>query len=251
MTTDAPVTTTDPRPSRLRDDVAYILPMGIFLVFTQVGASWPGLYTVSYLAKTFTVPVALYLCWRHYTKIQWTHLWLGALVGVVGLVQWVGMDKLLVLLFQWLHAHGGLFDWVPVYGNIGASGVPTDSFNPFKDIASPAFRWTFIPLRWACAALVVPVMEELFWRDFLWRSFSAPADFKLADVGERDWRAAVFVSLLFATVHIQWITAIGWGLLVAWLLIRTRSLGACVVAHAVTNFLLGAYVLYTHDWYYW
>jgi CAAX prenyl protease-like protein len=94
-------------------------------------------------------------------------------------------------------------------------------------------------------------MEELFWRDFLWRSFSAPNDFKLAQVGERDWRAAIFVSLLFATVHIQWLTAIGWGLMIAWLLIRTRSLGACIVAHAVTNFLLGAYVLYTHDWYFW
>jgi uncharacterized protein len=250
--TPTPSTQLLPPRTILRDDIAYILPMGIFLIFTQIGSTWSNLYTTSYIAKTLIVPVALALCWRYYTKIQWTHLGLGALVGIVGLVQWVGMDKLLVLFFHWAHAHGGgLLDWVPVYGKIGIEGVPTDSFNPFNDIANPAYRWTFITLRWACASLVVPVMEELFWRDFLWRSFIAPADFKLARIGERDRNAILFVALLFATVHIQWITAIGWGLLIAWLLIRTGSLGACIVAHAVTNFLLGLYVLVTHDWYFW
>ena len=29
------------------------------------------------------------------------------------------------------------------------------------------------------------------------------------------------------------------------------KLGACIIAHAVTNFLLGAYVLWTRDWYFW
>jgi CAAX prenyl protease-like protein len=116
---------------------------------------------------------------------------------------------------------------------------------------APAVVWTFIAIRWGCASLVVPVMEELFWRDFLWRTIAAPADFKLAQVGERDTKAFWLVALAFSTVHIQWITAIIWGLLIGWLLIRTRSLGACIVAHGVTNFLLGIYVLYTKDWYYW
>ncbi|HZZ44290.1 MAG TPA: CAAX prenyl protease-related protein [Tepidisphaeraceae bacterium] len=244
--------TTDQPHKVIRDDIAYILPMGIFLVFTQVGVSWPAHYVFSYIAKTLIVPVALVMCWRYYTKIQWTHLGLGVVVGVVGLVQWVGMDKLLAIFFQWAHVHGGgWLDWVPVYGSIGVSGVPTDSFNPFKELPNPYYCWIFIVLRWGCASLVVPVMEELFWRDFLWRNIIAPADFKLAQIGERDRNAILFVALLFATVHIQWITAIGWGLLIAWLLIRTKSLGACIVAHGVTNFLLGAYVLYTHDWYFW
>lgn len=248
MTTE----TTQKPQFRFGDDIAYVLPMGIFLVFTQIGVSWPGLYTYSYIAKTLTVPIALWACWRYYTKIQWTHLWLGVLIGVVGLVQWVGMDKLLSHFFMWAHAHGGgVLDWVPVYGSIGVSGVPTDSFNPFKEIPSLTWCWIFIVLRWGCASLVVPVMEELFWRDFLWRSIIAPADFKLAQIGERDRNAILFVALLFSTVHIQWLTAIGWGLLIAWLLVRTKSLGACIVAHGVTNFLLGGYVLLTHDWYFW
>jgi membrane protease YdiL (CAAX protease family) len=49
----------------------------------------------------------------------------------------------------------------------------------------------------------------------------------------------------------MWPTAIVYGLLIGGLLVATRSLGACIIAHGVTNFLLGAYVLVTQDWKYW
>jgi hypothetical protein len=111
--------------------------------------------------------------------------------------------------------------------------------------------WSFIIIRWLGASLVVPVMEELFWRDYLWRTILAPNDFKLAAVGEWDWKPFVFVSLLFATVHVQWATAIVWGFMIAALLAYTRSLGACIIAHGVTNLLLGGYVLFTKNWYFW
>jgi len=39
--------------------------------------------------------------------------------------------------------------------------------------------------------------------------------------------------------------------MVGGLLVFTRSLGACILMHGVTNFLLGAYVLWTHDWKFW
>jgi hypothetical protein len=37
------------------------------------------------------------------------------------------------------------------------------------------------------------------------------------------------------------------GALLAW----TRSLGACIIAHAVTNLLLAIYVLKFHAWSFW
>jgi len=52
-------------------------------------------------------------------------------------------------------------------------------------------------------------------------------------------------------VNVQLVTAFVWGVMIALLLWRTKSLGACIVMHGVTNFLLGAYVLWTHDWYFW
>jgi hypothetical protein len=218
---------------RISADVAYILPMAVFLGLTQVGVSWPALYTASYIAKTILTAALLILMRRHYTRIRWEYAWLGVLVGIIGVVQWVGMEKILLHFF-------------PHYPRLGG-----EIYNPMRQIASPAFRWTFVAIRLAGAVLVVPFMEELFWRDYLWRSMLAPNDFKLALIGEWDPKAFLFVTLLFASVHIQWMTAIVWGVMIAILLVRTRSLGACIIAHGVTNLLLGLYVLYTGDWYFW
>ena len=223
------------RAPRVSDDLAYLLPMGAFLLFTWAASLWPSFFVASYVAKTFVAAVLLALLWRHYTKIRWSYWWLGILMGIVGVFQWVCMER--GLLHVWPH-----------YPRIG-SGPP---FDPTKAFASPAAMWSFIAVRWAGASLVVPVMEELFWRDYLWRTIAAPADFKLAPIGEWDRGIPlIVVSLFFCTVHFEWLTAIVWGLMVGGLLVFTRSLGACIIMHGVTNFLLGAYVLWTHDWKFW
>jgi CAAX prenyl protease-like protein len=228
---------------RIRDDLAYLLPMGVFLAFTTVGVYWPDIYPVTYVLKTFIVAAMLIVLWPHFTKIRWTHLPLGALVGVIGTVQWIGMEKLLM--------HFPFLSWTRMISDVQAK-----AFHPHDYFATPAVMWSFIAIRWLGAALLVPVMEELFWRDFVWRSIASPNDFKLQGVGEYDRTAFWVVPLIFATVHVQWLTAIVWALLIAWLLWRTKSLGACIVAHGVTNFLLGAYVLASHhlgqdEWYFW
>jgi len=230
----APASSSGPR-WQVGDDVAYMLPMGAFLVLTWAGGHWPSLYISTYIAKTFLAGLLLVVLWRHYTPIRWNYWQLGILMGIIGVAQWVGMER--ILLHFWPHYH--LLD----------SGPP---FDPTKTFTSPAGMWSFIAVRWAGAAIVVPVLEELFWRDFLWRTISAPADFKLARIGEWDrGLPLLLVSLAFCTVHFEWLTAIAWGLMVGGLLVLTRSLGACILMHGVTNFLLGAYVLCTHDWKFW
>lgn len=217
------------------DDLAYMLPMGAFLALTAVGGHWPSLFAAGYVAKTVIAAVLLVVLWGHYTKIRWDYWWLGAILGVAGVFQWVYMEK--ALLHLWPHYH-----WME-------APPPMD---PFKSFSSPAAAWAFIAVRWAGASLVVPVMEELFWRDFLWRTIAAPADFKLASIGEWDRGIPlILVSLAFSTVHFEWLTAIAWGLMIGALLVLTRSLGACIIMHGVTNFLLGAYVLWMHEWKFW
>jgi uncharacterized protein len=228
----SPLGQTSPR-SRIGDDAAYVLPMAAFLFFTFFGGHWPGLFVSTYIVKTIVAGVLLILLRRHYTKISWNYAWLGAIVGVIGIVQWVGMEKL--LLHFW-----------PNYPRLSAEPI-----DPFKTISSPVLLWSFIAIRILGPVLVVPFMEEFFWRDFLWRTIVAPNDFKMVSVGEWDWQSVTVVTLAFASVHIQWMTAIVWGLMIAWLLVRTRSLGACIIAHAVTNLLLGVYVLGWHDWAFW
>lgn len=218
---------------RDRDDLAYIAPMAVFLVLTWAGSKWEAWYPYIYTAKAVAAAALLIALWKHYTKIRWNYWWLGVIVGVVGIVQWIAMQL-------WLERHFEFFAPSP------------DPFDPTKTFASPAMMWSFIAVRLFGAVLVVPLMEELFWRDFLWRSIIAPNDFKLARVGERDWKAFVIVTLAFATVHGNWwLTAIVWAAMIGLLLVYTRSLGACVIAHAVTNLLLGLWVLRTHRWDFW
>lgn len=223
------------RPSTFADDLAYLIPMGTFLVLTQIGVWWGGTYPYVYVAKTFAVAILLAIFWKRYTAIRWSFWPLGVALGVIGVVQWVGMQL-------WLQGHVAWFK-------------PPDAaavFNPERDIPSPALRWAFVGVRLAGATLVVPVMEELFWRDYLWRRVIAPNDFKLAAVGEWDAKAFALVPLLFAAVHGNWwLTAVGWGFLIGGLLAFTRSLGACIAMHAVTNLLLGLYVLRYRDWAFW
>jgi CAAX prenyl protease-like protein len=232
--TASPPPAAEKRRLAVADDTAYFLPMAVFLVFVAIGGHWKSLYVPAYAARTVIVAVMLWVFRRHYTKIRWNHWWLGVVVGVVGIFQWVGMQK-------WLETtHFSFFKPSP------------DFFDPIATFPKFVMRCGFYALRICGAVLVVPFMEELFWRDYLWRYISAPNDFKLATVGEKDWKSFLIVSIIFATVHGNWgLTAIVWAMMIGGLLIATRSLGACIIAHAVTNLLLAAYVLKTQDWSLW
>ena len=244
MTQATPTLEDDPKPERprIRPDIAYFLPFAVFMLFTFAGGQWKDFYPLSYVLKTLLVAGVLAVLWKSYTKIRWTHLGLGALVGVVGIVQWVGMETLFM--------SSDYFKWTRMSFDV-AEKVRADAFRPHDVMTTPAVAWSWIAVRLLGASLLVPVMEELFWRDFLWRSIASPNDFKLHQVGEYDTQAFWLVPLAFATVHPQWLTSIVWALMIAWLLVKTRSLGACIVAHGVTNFLLGIYVLKTGEWFLW
>src|SRR3954469_14399611 len=84
--------------SWLHEDLPYVVPMLAFLLILQVGSTWKSLYAPMYVARTLIVPVILVVCWRRYTPIRWNGWWLGLLVGVLGIVQWVLMQR-------WLQQH--------------------------------------------------------------------------------------------------------------------------------------------------
>jgi len=224
-----------PSQSTGRDELAYLAPMAAFLALTWVGGQWKSLYPASYVLKTLLAAGLLWWFWGHYTKIRWTSLGWGLAIGALVVLQWVGMETL--ILRAW-----------PDYPRL----AKPDVFDPFAHFSEPWQAWAFIAIRWAGASLVVPVMEELFWRDFLWRSIVRPGDFKAAPVGQWNVKAFIVVAIVFgAGVHNEWLTATVCGVIYGGLLVWTRSLGACIVAHGVTNFLLGGYVLIWRDWKFW
>lgn len=127
-------------------------------------------------------------------------------------------------------------------GSASASFVPVDS--------EDQLQWILIIARWVGAALLVPVMEELFWRSFLMRWIEGH-DFLSVDPRRIGVRAVLLSTLVFVMAHTMWLAAIFAGLAYAWLYYRTAKLWTSVIAHAVTNGALGVWVVATRAWSFW
>ena len=108
-----------------------------------------------------------------------------------------------------------------------------------------------IALRAVRAVLLVPVIEELFWRGWLLR-WLIHEDFLRVPLGAYSARSFWITALLFASEHgPYWDVGLLAGIAYNLWMVRTRKLGDCILAHAVTNGLLAAYVVLTGRWQYW
>lgn len=116
-----------------------------------------------------------------------------------------------------------------------------------------------LSLRFLRLVFVVPLLEEIFWRGFLLRDL-IDRDFKKVPFGEFTLPSCALVTLLFGLAHwgsetwrpgFDFIPALCAGALFNFVAYRTRSLSSCVVAHAVTNLLLGIYIMQTRQWGFW
>ncbi len=127
-------------------------------------------------------------------------------------------------------------------------GTPSAAFVPVD--ADGRVDPLLVGCRLAGAALVVPVMEELFWRSFLMRWIERPV-FEGVDPRRVGLKAIVLSTFVFMLAHTQWLAAIVAGLAYALLYRRTGKLWVPVIAHAVTNGILGVWVLATGAWQFW
>lgn len=211
------------------------LPFGLYILFLAIESGlpkWAPDFDVRWLypVKATVVAIALAVLWRQYTELKSWHLSLAhfifsILVGVVVLVLWVNLDA----------------SWMLV-GDMGKGFKPVDA-NGDLDAVLIAFRILG-------AALVVPIMEELFWRSFIQRWIQRP-DFMALDPAQIGMRALFIASALFAVEHQQWLAGLMAGLAYGGLYMYTKKLWAPILAHAVTNGGLGVYVLMTGRWQFW
>lgn len=133
---------------------------------------------------------------------------------------------------------------LPQWAQMGSS----TGFNPLGSDGNIDFMQAVVRL--TGAAIVVPVMEELFWRSFLLR-WIRNHDFLNVDPSTVGWMAFAIVAVLFGFEHSLWLAGIVAGAAYNWLYMARRTLWAPIVAHAVTNGLLGLWVLQTGNWQYW
>ena len=116
--------------------------------------------------------------------------------------------------------------------------------------ADGSIDWSLALMRLAGSALVVPLMEELFWRSLVMRWLDE-ADFLAVDPARIGLRAVLFSSIAFGLEHSQWAAGMLAGLVYGWLYVRSGNLWIPIAAHAVTNAGLGVWVLATGAWYFW
>lgn len=124
-------------------------------------------------------------------------------------------------------------------------------FNPNREIATSAGIIFFLFVRFFGLVVVVPVAEELFYRGFLLRFVTDADDFRRVPVGTFSALALGVNVVLFALSHPEWLAAAIFALAMCLLLRWTKNLFTCILAHGVTNLLLGVYILHTGQWQYW
>jgi len=100
------------------------------------------------------------------------------------------------------------------------------------------------------ATLVIPIAEELFWRSFLLRWLKR-RDFLEVIPSDAGFRPLAMSALLFGLEHDLWFAGLLAGLGYGWAYMHTRSLWIAIGAHAVTNAMLGVWVLTTGNWQFW
>jgi uncharacterized protein len=109
----------------------------------------------------------------------------------------------------------------------------------------------FLALRTASCALLVPPVEELFWRGWAMR-WVIDSNFQKIPLGAYQAASFWLVALLFAAEHgPYWEVGLATGIIYNWWMLRTRTVADCIIAHAVTNGLLSAYILWTGQFQYW
>ena len=199
-------------------------------------------YSLTYTVRLMGTVAVMLLLAAGYCEFPWRISPLSIVVGVVGIVVWVGLCRL--ELEEKLLAPLGL-GWF--FGS-----EPRAAFNPFEAL-SGNLPWLigFIVIRFIGLALLVPIIEEFFLRGFLVR-FLANPDWTDVPFGQASRLAIIAPTLYGVLSHpAEAFAAAAWFSLVTWLMVKTRNIWDCVAAHAVTNLLLGIYVLRSGDWSLW
>jgi len=206
--------------------VAYVALLGL-----EHAAGWPP--HVFYPVQFLVVGLILVGISRPFVPLRPSFPLASAGIGALVFLVWIAPDVLFGYRHHWLFDN-------PLTGSAVSS------------IAPAARRsMAFALLRATSSTALVPVLEELFWRGWLMR-WLIDVDFQKVPIGTYAPRAFWLVVVLFASEHgSYWEVGLAAGIAFNWWIVRTRNLADCILAHAVTNALLSAYVLIGNHWQYW
>jgi CAAX prenyl protease-like protein len=194
-----------------------------------------------YLAKTLA---AVWLVWEmrpFVAEMRWALSWEAVVVGVAVFAVWIGING------EWTTQNSL---WVKL-GISSAPKNPAAVWNPHEQFGSgSALAWLFVVVRVLGSTFVVPPLEEVFYRSFLYR-YIASQNFLSVPLDKFLPLPFLATTLVFGLAHNEWLAGIFCGAAFQWLVIRKHRLGDAMTAHAITNFLLGVWVVWKGAWNFW
>lgn len=213
---------------------ARVLPFFIFLALTAMqGESGTPKSFWLYFIKSV---LGLWMIWEMRSlvkEMRWAFSWEAVVVGVAVCVVWVGLDPYYPanhLIFTPIEGE----EWNP--GNLYGHGT--------------TMAWFFIAVRILGSTFIVPPIEEVFYRSYVYRMMISN-DWEKVPLGYYAAASFVACSLLFGLMHFQWLAGVLCGMAYLGLTIHKKRLGDAMTAHAITNFLLGVWVVWKGAWQFW
>jgi exosortase E/protease (VPEID-CTERM system) len=203
---------------------AYLMPLlaviAAGILAHALSSGFENWYGLRFIAGS----VMLFLYRGRLLQLSWHFTWRALVTGVVGFGIWL-------IAAQWLLAPA-------------TAPQALTLFTPTQYAA-------WLVVRVATAVLLVPVVEELAFRLYLLRRLMKP-DFEAVPYASVHWGAIAGSSVVFGVAHGQmWLPGVVVGMLYGVLLCKTGRAGEAVAAHAVTNALLAAVVLFSGQWQLW
>ncbi len=181
-----------------------------------------------YLAKTIVGVCLIWSIWPLVEEMRWKFSWEAVVVGVAVFALWVGLDGL--------------------YSKLGKAATPWNPHAQFGENATLA--WLFVATRMLGSSLVVPPLEEVFYRSFLYR-WIVKLDFQSVPLSYFHWKPFLLTAVIFGVSHHEWLAGILCAFAYQGLVCWKKRLGDAMTAHAITNFLLGGWVVWKGAWHFW
>lgn len=214
-----------------------VIPFAIYILFLALGDVLTPIVTQLgihprwlYIVRIITVIAALIYFLRNYVELK-------------------NRPPLQDFLYAAVSGFIVFLIWILPYPTWLVAGADTTVVNPTLGLSDmESMLW--LSTRIMGAALVVPIMEELFWRSYLMRRYDNQ-DFLKVNPETISGFAYVGSACLFALEHNLWLAGLFAGLVYGELYKTYKNLWIPIFAHAVTNGVLGIWVMYTGNWQYW
>ena len=242
--------------------ISHILPFVVWITLMV----WIDDGVISYNIRTLSGIILLIILrpWSWYPSIKLKYLPLSIFVGIFIFIIWVlfetpwmiatfpNINELYVRLFVDFSNPFSLRD---LYEDQNLNPVPfmtiDDGVNKGLHEFNPIVTgWLNFTIHMIGSSLVIPIIEEFFYRSFIYRWMQGSPFYKIK-IQKIHWPLLIIVSLFFSISHIEWGAAIICGLAFGVLYLKTQDIWSAIIAHGVTNFLLGLYVVRFDAYQFW